>query len=530
MRDDEANEDDLSVLGKEVELEGDPPPEFNERPNDNRPVIRLKEGELLRVVRESQAALAEIDVFNREQRLVMVDRLKKSRIQNDIRYATNTLLIKPLKTEHIQAYLPECRQLQRWNGTRNKWLPSDVPDKVARAILELSKEWTDVPRLRGVVSCPTLRDDGALLTQSGYDPQSELFLDIDGVAFPKIKEEPTRRDAEAALKRLRTYFAEFPFIAPEMETTAISALLTAVVRPTLPAAPLFLFDAPAPASGKSLLSWIVSYIATGADAVMMSQPYSQEEFSKSLLATLINGPSVVVIDNVEHDLKSASFCSILTGSAWKARLLGESTEKPVPTNVTWIANGNNINTAGDLTSRSVLARIDANVEKPGERKFKINLRQAIPNDRPKIVADILTIVRAYIVAGYPKASETSLERFEVWERWCRNPLLWLGMEDTYKSKEYIEEGDTERSQQTLLISAWYATFNDQRKTVADVCSGTHEGLMQEALAMFQDRGAPNTKRMGKFILKMKGRLIDGLRFVKDGNRGGVIVWKVEKVK
>ena len=64
-------------------------------------------------------------------------------------------------------------------------------------VIDLSIELSS-PVLTGIVECPTLRRDGSLLTASGYDAASGLYVDYAGspVAVPEF---PTRTEALAAL-------------------------------------------------------------------------------------------------------------------------------------------------------------------------------------------------------------------------------------------------------------------------------------------------------------------------------------------
>jgi putative DNA primase/helicase len=71
------------------------------------------------------------------------------------------------------------------------------------------------------------------------------LLDTDGVQFPPIPVKPTKAEAERALALLKTPFEEFPFAIDEdfppaspSRPGALSAVLTGLIRRTLPTAPL----------------------------------------------------------------------------------------------------------------------------------------------------------------------------------------------------------------------------------------------------------------------------------------------------
>ena len=111
--------------------------------------------------------------------------------------------------------------------------------------------------LRGIITTPTLRDDGTLLTTPGYDAATGLFFDNEGIDFGTIPENPTREDALAALKELKELIRLFPFADVDeasrsaSRSVALARLLTGMIRMTLRNAPMFVYTAPEPRTGKA---------------------------------------------------------------------------------------------------------------------------------------------------------------------------------------------------------------------------------------------------------------------------------------
>jgi putative DNA primase/helicase len=81
---------------------------------------------------------------------------------------------------------------------------------VATTYLSRRGHW-QLPRLWSAISSPTLRPDGTVLQEPGYDAATQSWYDPCGIEFPKIPESPTREDAEAALKKFSKAFDSFPF-------------------------------------------------------------------------------------------------------------------------------------------------------------------------------------------------------------------------------------------------------------------------------------------------------------------------------
>jgi putative DNA primase/helicase len=86
----------------------------------------------------------------------------------------------------------------------------DPPQALCAQILSMVGEWPFLP-LQGIIQCPTLRRDGTLLNQLGYDDNTGLVL-VGDVAMPPISPEPTRDEAIRALNLLRGLLIEFPIV------------------------------------------------------------------------------------------------------------------------------------------------------------------------------------------------------------------------------------------------------------------------------------------------------------------------------
>ena len=189
---------------------------------------------------------------------------------------------------------------------------------------------------------------------------------------------------------------------------------------------------------------------------MMSYSGDPESERKRLLALLIEGMPIVVIDNVERPLVSDALCSILTEPMYSDRLLGVSQISRVPTNCMFCATGNNVILQGDLTKRALICGIDPQCEHPEERDFAVDLHEYVPAHRGELVAAALTIPMAY-TGDWPKSLQLGLKpfgRFEAWSRWCREPLVWLDMPDPCLSRRAIENRDPVHGNLRTLLSAW----------------------------------------------------------------------------
>ena len=311
--------------------------------------------------------------------------------------------------------------------------------------------------MQGVITAPTLRADGSVLDAKGYDEATGLFFHSN-LDFSSLPPGPTVDDAANAVDELKKLLGGFPFVDGAGLSVAISAILTALVRRSLPTAPLHAFNAPKRGSGKSLLADVVGMIATGLKPTKMSQPENQAEERKRLLALLMAGDPVICIDNVERPLGSGVLCTILTSDTWSERFLGAMKNIDVSTNTLFLATGNNIVFEGDLTRRVLKSTIDPECERPEERSFDVNLYHYVLENRVQLVHAGLTILRAYDCAGRPSQGLSPLGSYEEWSDRIRSPIVWCGMDDPCLTRRSIEAEDPVSGSLRRLLMVWYSEF------------------------------------------------------------------------
>jgi hypothetical protein len=299
-------------------------------------------------------------------------------------------------------------------GFRNCPPPMDtVKDLLALPPLE----W-GFPALQGIIEAPAICEDGTIISEPGYDEQSHLFYaQEDGLLVPEISEHPTALQIDLAADMIFEVIADFPFEDESSRANAIASMLTPVCRPAIRGpTPLALYDATTQGTGKTLLTEVVSLITSGREGALFSAPRDAEEWRKQLTSVLREGSAVVVIDNVTHRLDSADLCKALTETTHCDRILGQSQTLTLPVRCAWIATGNNIQLGGDMARRCYWIRMDAKCSKPFQRTgFKHKrLKQYIQRHRGELLAALLTLARAWFVAGRPEPSLTPVGSFEDW--------------------------------------------------------------------------------------------------------------------
>ena len=115
-------------------------------------------------------------------------------------------------------------------------------------------KWEGLRPLLGIVESPMMLSDGSILQTPGYHVGTGLLY-APSCVFPPMPDAPTLDDARVAHARLAFPYVDFPFDNDAQRLVPIANTMTILCRPTiLGHVPGFLYDAPSPGSGKSLLT------------------------------------------------------------------------------------------------------------------------------------------------------------------------------------------------------------------------------------------------------------------------------------
>ncbi len=495
---------------------------------DPRNIIQIVKGELPRMVDEAEIALLAFPdhggLYQRGGQIVRVVRLESSQAGSGVKRAAGSPVIQIITMPALVEALSRAASWIQFDGRTDDWRPRDCPRLVAETYAARAGSWEMRP-LVGVVDMPTLRSDGSILQALGYDKNTGLLLLSS--APVEIKPDPDREDSMEAIRQLLQPLEGFPFDSPISQSVALAAILTACVRYAIPTAPMFLFDAPAPGTGKSLLADVVSIISTGTPAPSMSQAPNPEEEGKRLFAALLEGAPIICIDNAERPFEGDVLSSILTQPSYRGRVLGSSVTATVPTAVTFLGTGNNISVKGDLTRRVLLCRLDAALEHPEDRLFVGDLRKTIRERRPELAAAALTVLRAYQVAGCPDQAVAPYGGFEQWSTWVRNALIWAGQDDPCASRSRIQTGDESARQLDALLTAWEKRFGMMTGTIQEAMKDPPEYLQEATADIAGDRkGNVNARKLGKWIARYEARICKGRYFAAGSMVGSRRTWKI----
>jgi hypothetical protein len=492
------------------------------------PQILVTNGELPRVVNEAEAALlaAEVDIYQRGELVVRPTRLQHKAAHD--RTVENWRLTTVTRSWLVETLARAARFL-KYDARAKKNAAIDAPSKIAETYLARTGQWKLRP-LVGVVTTPFLRADGSLCAEPGYDRASGLLLKLD-CAFPPIPDRPTKEDATAALAVLKEILKTFPFRSGLDQAVALCAILTALDRATMMTAPLHAFTAPTPGTGKSLLVDLIAIIVSGNGMPVISQGKDEEEFEKRLSGELLEGAPLISIDNCTYPLGGSFINQCLTQPMVKARRLGQTGNTLVRVVATIFATGNNFSVTGDLTRRTVVCAMDAKCERPELRDFDFNVLDKARANRGRLVAAGLTILRAGRVAQLSGEAKV-LGSFEDWSRRVCAPLVWLGCGDPTDTVEQARDSDPERDAHASIMAQWWELLKlDKRLSAQEIIDRSAEciAFFNALKSVAASRGGfIDSKRLGLWLKKVEGKILNGLKIVSDGSSCGSRLWKLTR--
>lgn len=478
--------------------------------------------------------------YQRGGELIYVDKADRADTEGAVSRAEGAPMIRQLSALSCQQLAMRVARFEKWDGRKKAHIPAECPASLAAHYLQKLKGW-NLPELKGIVEAPTLRPDGSVLQEPGFDEATGVLY-IPSAEFPRINTRPDKRQALAALETLLRVVRGLEFANDESKAVWAAAVITSLVRKAIPTAPMFGISATQPGTGKTLAANLVGIVATGHKPTTISQGGSLEEDRKRLFAALLAGDPVVSIDNCDLPVEGAALCTVLTSQAWSERLLGQSKNVTVAANLTFLATGNKLVFGGDMCRRAVLCTLTSSHDRPAERRFGWSAEDEALADRPALVEAALTIVLAYMAAGEPAVKASPFGSFEGWQRFVQKPLLWLGAPDPCGTLKDVEANDPDRQEFDQLLHLWTSVFGDRVVKVRDFLDLGGGGLKvakgekEQRTALFElarnISGSPangdfNTKAFGKYLLANEGKPVNGRRLVRGQDaKLKVATWRV----
>jgi hypothetical protein len=384
-----------------------------------------------------------------------------------------------------------------------------------------------LPVLVGVRAAPFL-DGDRIVCRRGYDVATSYFLTDNFRIDEGRLRAATRETASAALERFLRPFRYFPFVHEVDKIAFVACCITAVQRGMLGNVPAFMNAARCAGTGKTLLAEAVSEIATGRRTDPLSFKADEAEMSKTWLSILREGSPLVLLDNINVRFGGDDLCTILTSEYYRGRILGVSKTASLPTNnILIVGTANNPAYLPDMPRRVIEINLDARCERPQDRVFDEDLLWVVAQQRVELLSCLFEILAAYDNAGRPAVSVKAIGSFETFVDQISRPLMWLVGVDVAEAMPSAV-ADDDAALLADLIQQWRECVGHGKATLADALSNPL--FRAWACEYFADaRASVNKQKLGKFLQKQAGRIIDGWSLVAHGTTGGVRVWQLETV-
>lgn len=437
------------------------------------------------------------------------------------------------------------------------------PVKIAQNIM-CAPEWNTIYPLTGITEVPIITRSGKIVSESGYNTETRLFYAADkSLKISHIPKKPTQTDKLDAILTLQEVFCDFPFVDDASRQNIIGLLITTIVRPMIDGCiPIALIDKPAPGTGASLISDVISIIATGRPMNVKTAPEDDAEWRKMITATLLFGKVLSIVDNVEGKLDSPALAALATSKFWEDRILSTSDCVMIPNNMIWIVTGNNIQLGKDIPRRCYSVRLDAKSAKPWQtdKKFKHpDLLEWVGNKRSDIIRSVLILAKMWINDGKKKQSKTlpKMGSFEDWQyvvggimNYCEFNAFLTNIESMYAESDsdtpqwesFVEQLYI-RSHRKLDETLRYEKLSESFSTMDIIqllqkeedsanineTTGKLETYLPDRVAdLWVNHKSPN-RVLGALFKKMNGRITsNGYSFTRAGITHGNNKWLIER--
>lgn len=469
------------------------------------------------------------DVYNCGGQLVRLveNRLKKASV--DGRFP---LEIRPISQSTLRELLCKVLAFISLDGGEAKGVYP--PRDLLNALLDRG-HYPSLKQIHSVTQVPVLCPDGSVLQQSGHDATSGLFFDPQR-EYPRVPENPTPGDIQAALGLLLEVIHDFPFVDDVGRAVYLATVLTTIGRMAFDGCvPMVLIDANSPGVGKTKLADICGLITTGYSLPRTTQATNHEEERRRITALLRQGGRFLLIDNVATRLGSTTLDALLTSEVWQDRILRRSEVQTFPNLLQVIATGNNLQLKADTVRRCLRIQLKAAEERPEARSdFRHpNLEAWVSERQPELLVAALTLLRGYIAAGQPPQDIVTLGSFEGWSGLIQSTVKWAYGVDPGESRILEEDQmDLEKEILDTLMRGWRGIVPDGRAiTCRELMKilpekGDYGQDILDALEM-AGPGKVSAVRLGHLLTRMKDRSYHGIHFERGANktRDGV-VWKL----
>ena len=364
------------------------------------------------------------------------------------------------------------------------------------------------------VRMPVRRGSGEIvLLPEGYDAQSLTFTASTGIELPELSLEEARTVVDKLLR-------EFTFNDNgRSKAVAVAAMLTVFgigLLPSLALPPAFIFLANREGAGKTLLAKVCTIPVLGY-APTAAWAKSDEEMDKRLLAAVMGGLPVLILDNVRNHISSGPLELFLTNSHFKGRILGQSKEFMGRKSTVVFLTANGATVSPDMRRRSLFCELFLGVERAEDRMFQVRLEAPLLlRARGRILSALWSLIRSWDQAGRPKPSRIN-SGFSDWSEIFGGIVEHAGFGCALETPEIEGAADTDLADMAALVKRIVQAHGSQSVGFVELISAAQEGgLFARVLA---DQGEPDRSQRSAFsrmLVRYHKCTFENARFFVEG--------------
>jgi putative DNA primase/helicase len=324
------------------------------------------------------------------------------------------------------------------------------------------------PVLTGISRVPAIEDDGSVRFPSGHDHLTGLYYDRP-IKF-EIPELVSHDDARVAAEQLLIPFAEYNLGEPNEAQAVIYALVfSALRRPHLPAAPMFVVRSSMAGTGKGLLLRSAAQLAYSTAPTILTWGGSAEEFEKRLASVMLQMPAVLNIDNANGMMVAGDLLeSLITEGTADIRPLGRSETIKVRNRSFIGLTGNNPIITGDMARRTIVLDVVPRSADPERDRYNSNPVDLVVERRPEFLRCAYTAMRGFRQAGMPSGGLAGVGSFDAWSHQVRDLVYWLTDHDVSECFRRNKAEDPRRQNDASLLAALHGHFGAAPFRAAEV--------------------------------------------------------------
>lgn len=371
--------------------------------------------------------------------------------------------------------------------------------------------WPSVKPLHGVIGTPTMRPDGTLIQDCGYDQTTGLYLGP-AVETARIPDEITDEQVRASREFVFTKaFGEFCWSTPGDFANYLALLLSPMMRPYVKTTtPFGMITATTRGSGKTNLTDAIGLLYGQTSQVL---PGRTEELQKKITSILAgNSSPVVVFDNLKEGstISSEILATLITKDKWDDRMLGASRNIEATNDRLWLASGNGLTVGGDMGSRTIMVRLDPKMARPELRQFEMGqfsdwIREG--GNREELLYHLLILVQAWIKAGAPKDTDHTMRGFTRWAQTMGGLLKFHGLTGFLGNVDDLAARDTDEEEWGIFLAKWQDIYGTQERLAkelhasaqVDYVMGTQVDRWARCFITDDDGMTPTPKKLGQML-------------------------------